>query len=133
MILFYHFFHYQDEKCSKCGFLLKNKLMLKMHLLFDLPPSLPVPAERQLKWLVATCVTVTVLVAGSHLQPSSPVHTQHISHLTSHRLTVSDRNMTRQSVLLKAHIDRNTGKLIKKKHQQKVKVGCRDGSLRPGG
>ena len=34
--------------------------------------------------------------------------------------------MTRQSVHLKAHIDRNTGKLIKKKHQQKVKVGCRD-------
>ena len=31
--------------------------------------------------------------------------------------------MTKQSAHLQAHIDRNTGKLIKKKHQQKVKVG----------
>jgi len=33
----------------------------------------------------------------------------------------SDRNMTKQSAHVKAHIDRNTGKLFKKKHQQKVK------------
>ena len=45
-------------------------------------------------------------------------------------LAVCDRNMTRQSAHLKAHIDRNTGKLIKKKYQQKVKVGTEDGPVR---
>ena len=30
-----HFYHYQDEKCFKCGFLVKNMLMLKMHLMFE--------------------------------------------------------------------------------------------------
>ena len=27
--------YFQEEKCSVCGFLLKNKMMLRMHLRFE--------------------------------------------------------------------------------------------------
>jgi len=36
----------KEEKCSKCGFLLKNKLILKMHLLFEHENDGEIPEER---------------------------------------------------------------------------------------